>query len=127
MKNKEVLDVKKEKLNVKRLLSNELQLLSSQNVDPEDPVYKEKMNKSAAQLNVYNQILDDAKTVIKSKEEALKEIDAISFDIDERNHDVSAMNRNSLLKELDIQSKKLTDVENQRKKKRINIEGNKDK
>ena len=116
MKKKEVLDAKEEKLNVKQLLSNELQLLSSQNVDPEDPVYKEKINKSGGQLNIYNKILKDAKTVIKSKEAALKEIDDIGFDLDDRKLDVSAMNRDSLLKELDIQSKKLTYAENQRKK-----------
>ena len=123
LKKKEVLDAKEEKLNVKQLLSNELQLLSSQNIDPEDPVYKEKINKSGGQLNIYNKILKDAKTVIKSKEAALKEIDDIGFDLDDRKLDVSSMNRDSLLKELDIQSKKLTYAENQRKE-RESIEGN---
>ena len=106
MKKKEVLHAKKEKLNVKRLLSNELQLLSSKNVDPEDPVYKEKMNKSAEQLNIYNQIMKDAQTVIKSKEAVLKGIDGIAFDPHDGKMDVSAMNKDSLLKELDTQSKK---------------------
>ena len=71
---------KREKVNVKRLLSKDLELLTSQNVDPEDSVYKEKVNKSAEQLNMYNQIMKDAQSQIKSKEEALKKINGISFD-----------------------------------------------
>ena len=46
--------------------------MTSQNVDPEDPVYKQKVNKSAKQLSMYNQIMKDAQSQIKSKEEALK-------------------------------------------------------
>ena len=51
---------RKKKLNVKRFLSKELELLSSQNIDPEDPVYKQKVNESAEQLNIYNQIMKNA-------------------------------------------------------------------
>ena len=45
------------------------------NVDPEDPVHKEKVNNLAEQVNVYNQIMKDAQNEIKMKEVALKEID----------------------------------------------------
>ena len=84
MKNNEFLHAKKEKLNVKRLLSNELQLLSSKNVDPEDTVYKEKVKKSSEQLNVYNQIMKDAQNEIKLKEAALKEVDGIDIVINDK-------------------------------------------
>ena len=64
------------------------------------------MNKSVEQLNVYNLITKDAQTVIKSKEAVLKGIDGIAFDPHDGKMDVSAMNKDSLLKELDTQSKK---------------------
>ena len=110
--------MQKNKLNVKQLLANELKLLSSKNVNPEDPVYEEKVNKLAEQVNVYNQIMKDAQNEIRLKEVALKEIDGIDIDdTHDRKMNVSTMNRENLLKELEIQTKKVSNAESQRKKK----------
>ena len=67
---------------------------------------------------VYNQIMKDAQNVIKSKEEALKKINGISFDPHDRKTKTneSAINTDGILRELDVQSKKISNVESQRKK-----------
>ena len=87
MKNKELQHAKKEKLKIKQLLSKD--------VDPEDPVYKEKLNKSTKQLNVYNQIMKDAQTIIKSKEAALTEIDGVTIDTSDDNCEIEEEDKNA--------------------------------
>ena len=56
--------------------------MSSNNVDPDDPVYIQQVNKFSEQLQCYNQIMKDAQKQIKLKEAALKEIDGMVLDND---------------------------------------------
>merc|ERR1712013_366255 len=88
MKKKELIHAKKEKLDVKLLLSKDLELLSSKNIDPEDLVYQQRLKKSAEQMKVCNEIIKDIQNEIKRKETAIKEIDEIAIDINDNKSEI---------------------------------------
>merc|ERR1712013_851531 len=88
MKKKELVHAKKEKLDVKLLLSKDLELLSSKNIDPEDLVYQQRLKKSAEQMKACNEIIKDIQNEIKWKETAIKEIDEIAIDINDNKSEI---------------------------------------
>ena len=122
LKREEIAEAKKEKLNLK---------LSASELNFEDPSYSDRINKLGDQMSAYNQIIRNAQKEITLKEETLKNMqeknDVHPMDVSEtnetseidKNETIRELNRGNLLKELQAQSKKVSNAEELTKQKEL--------
>ena len=121
LKREDIAKAKTEKLNLK---------LSTSELDSEDPSYSEEMKKLSDQLGIYNKIIENAKKVIALKNQTLKNMQEKkddAMDVSEttetseikRNETIRELNRGNLLKELQAQSKKVSNAEELTKQKEL--------